>query len=370
MREVVAFDRDLARVREFLALPWRLYQDDPRWIPPFRSGAEATAGLPLPLAHLVEERHFLAYRRGEPVARATAYINGQVSVDGGPLGTVGQFEAEDDPAASDALLDEACHWLAGRGVRTVWGPMNGSIWLPYRFMTRGFDDLPFHGEPYNKPYYPALFERAGFHPFKRWVSVFTGTEATRAMAERTRPRHEQILAAGYRFRALDIRRFREDLLLLRKLVSDSFASFPGFHPIPEEAFVALYGGLRAIALPELIQFLLGPGGEVVGYLCMLPDYPRAIRAMRGQTHLLSRLRFLLARGRPAAYVALYLGITAEEQQRRSGAGGALAHLGCHLAHRDGVTLVSALMAEGSYARAWSRGQEAVVHDYALYRKEI
>lgn len=368
MREVVPFDRDPYRVAEFLALPRRLYRDDPRWIPPFREAAEAAVAGTHALAPLVHQRNFLVYRRGIPVARASAYLNPQVEVDGGPLGTVGQFEAEDDPDAAAAVLDEACFWLAKQGAGAIWGPMNGSIWQPYRFMTSGFDGIPYYGEPYNKPYYPDLFLQAGFEPLKQWTSVFTSGEATRAMADRTRPRYDQALAAGYRFRMLDMHRFRDDLLLLRQLISDSFAGFAGFHAIPEDAFVALYGDLKAIALPELIQFLHGPEGEVVGYLCMLPDFPKGIRAMRGRTHLLAKLRFLLARGKPTAYVALYLGITAAEQARRSGAGGALAHLGCHLADRDGATLVSALMAEGSYARAWSRGQKSVVHEYALYQR--
>lgn len=370
MREVLSFDRESGRVAEFLALPRRLYHGDPRWIPPFRETAEAAATGRHALAGLMEQRNFLAYRGPVPVARATAYINGEVTVDGGSLGTVGQFEGEDDPDAAAALLDEACFWLAARGAKTAWGPMNGSIWQPYRFMTSGFDDMPYYGEPYNKPYYPALFAHAGFEPLKQWTSVFTAGEATKAMADRTRPRYDQALAAGYRFRKLDLAHYRDDLLVLRQLISNSFAGFTGFHAISEEAFVALYGDLKAIALPELIQFLLGPGGDVVGYLCMLPDYPRGIRAMRGRNDLLGKLRFLLARGKPAAYVALYLGITAAEQGRRSGAGGALAHLGCHLAARDGATLVSALMAEGSYARAWSRGQKSVVHEYALYQRAL
>ncbi len=370
MREVVSFDREPGRVAEFLALPWRLYREDPRWIPPFREAAEAAVEGRHALADLLEQRNFLAFRGPVTVGRATAYVNGAVSVDGGPLGTIGEFESAEDPDAANAIVDEACFWLASRGCKTVWGPMNGSIWQPYRFMTGGFEDVPYYGEPYNKPYYPALFEAAGFKPFKQWVSVFTQGEATRAMADRTRKRHDAALEAGYRFRRLDLKRYRDDLLLLRQLISDSFAGFTGFHPISEEAFMTLYGDLKAIALPELIQFLQGPGGEVVGYICMLPDYPQGIRAMDGRTDVLAKMRFLLARGRPTAYVALYLGVTAAEQGRRSGAGGALAHLGCHLAHRDGATLVSALMAEGSYARAWSSGQQSVAHEYALYQRAL
>ncbi|MBM3274584.1 MAG: hypothetical protein FJZ00_05505 [Candidatus Sericytochromatia bacterium] len=370
MYQVVGFDREPARVADFLALPWRLYRDDPRWIPPFRASAEAAATNMHPLGNLLIQRNFLLLRQGAIVARASAVCNPAVQVDGGPLGSVGNFEADDDPDAARSIVEACFEWLHERGCKTAWGPMNGSMWLPYRFMTVGFDDMPFYGEPYNKPYYPELFAYAGFTPLKKWTSVFTEGEAIASMVEKTRPRYEAALECGYRFRQVDYRRFEADLLELRRLISDSFAGFAGFHPIDEQTFLALYGDMKAIALPELVQFLLRPDGEIVGYLCMLPDYPRAIRAMRGKTDLLAKLRFLLARGRPTAYIALYLGITAAEQARRSGAGGALAYKGCYLGHRDSAVLVSALMAEGSYARAWSRGQQATVHEYALYQKVL
>ncbi len=371
MYQVISFDREPARIADFLAVPWHIYRDDPRWIPPFQQAAHDAALGRHPLARFWEQRHFLALRQGAIVARATAYLNGAIRTDAGPVGTVGQFESENDPDAARALLEACFDWLRNRGARTAWGPMNGSIWTPNRFMVKGFADVPFYGEPYNPPYYPHLFAFGGFEPLKRWNSVFTSAEVTRAMAEKTRERHASAHASGYRFRPLRPRKgFEADLLELRRLISDSFSGFTGFHPIPEDAFLALYGEMKAIAIPELVQFLLDPAGDVVGYLCMLPDYPRGIRAMRGKTDLAAKLRFLLRRGKPSAYVALYLGITKAEQARRSGAGGALAYMGCHLASRDGATLVSALMAEGSHARAWSRGQVATVHEYELYQKAL
>ncbi|MBM3268124.1 MAG: hypothetical protein FJZ01_10800 [Candidatus Sericytochromatia bacterium] len=371
MYQVIAFEGEPARVADFLAVPHRIYRGDPRWIPTFDAVDRRDMLGQHPLGAILERRHFLAMRQGAIVARATAFLNTAVHADGAPVGTVGNFEADNDPDAVRAMLEACFAWHRERGVKTVWGPMNGSLWTPNRFMIRGFDDMPFYGEPYNPPYYPELFAFAGFAPVKRWNSVFTDPAATRDMAEKTRPRHDAALAAGYRFRPIDIKKgFLTDLLELRRLVVDAFSGFTGFHEISEQAFVDLYGSIRGIAIPELIQFLHDPAGEIVGYLCMLPDFPRGIRAMRGRADWLGKLRFLLARGRPSSYVALYLGITRAEQARRSGAGGALAHLGCHLAARDGVTLVSALMAEGSFARAWSRGHVARTHEYELYQKSL
>ncbi len=370
MIEIVAFDSERRYVEPFGQLAFRLYKGDRRWIPTFKDELVRDLSPEHPFRDFLDQRNFLITRRGKTVGRVSAFVNRRVQVDGAPLGTLGHFECEDEGAIAKALLDEACDWLRDQGVKTVWGPMNGSMWFPYRFMTKGFEDVPFYGEPYNLPYYPSLFEGAGFEVLKRWSSTFSSGEDLGGMVEKTRPRFDRACEEGYRFRPLDLARFEDDMALLHGLISESFAGFLGFHPIEPETFLALFGGLKPVCIPDLIQFAIGKDGEVVGYACTLPDYPNGVRAMGGETNLWAKLKFLANRGRPTSHITLYLGITADEMKRRSGAGGALAHLTTKRAHEDGVPLVSALMAEDSYARSYSHQRFARVHEYALYRRAI
>lgn len=367
MLTVEAFDG----AREaFMALPGRLYGGDRRWIPPFRKEEEAALSGDHPFRDFLTQRHFLALRDGKPVGRASAFVNPLITEDGAPLGTIGRFECEEDQEAATRLIDIALAWLGTEGVKMVWGPMNGTIWAPYRLMTQGFEAMPFYGEPYNKPYYPQLFEGAGFTAFKHWRSDIVLATDMRPIVAKTRLRYDKALGEGYMVRPLDMRRFDDELAILHLLITDSFAGFAGFHAISKEAFIRLYGGMKALALPDLIQFLHDPQGEVAGYMCILPDYPGAIRAMRGQTHLLAKLRFALAKRKPAHYVVLYLGVSKQEQARRGGAGGAIAYIGAHLIDRDQITLISALMAEDSFARSWTHGRQQSIREYALYKRSI
>jgi len=370
MIEIVAFESERRHVEPFVRLAHDLYRGDRRWLPPFRAEMLRDLSSAHPFRPFLEQRNFLATRHGRPVARVSAFVNNRVTLEDGPLGTLGHFESVDDPAIAEALIDRACTWLRDRGVRTVWGPMNGSVWMSYRFMTGGFEDMPFQGEPYNRPSYPGLFEAAGFEVLKRWQSTFSEGEELRGMVEKTRPRFERALGEGYRFRPLELSRFEDEMATLHRLISDSFAGFLGFHPIEVSTFLELFGGLRALCVPDLIQFALDPDGAIVGYVCSLPDHPRALRALGGETHPLARLRFLLSRGRPAQHVTIYLGLVEAEQRRRSGLGGALAHLTTRSAHEAGVPLVSALMAEDSLARSYSHQRTNRVHTYALYSRSL
>jgi hypothetical protein len=75
--------------------------------------------------------------------------------DGTAVGLIGFFECVEDPVVATVLLDAARDWLREEhGLQRIWGPMNFDIWHSYRFMTRGFDQVPFYGEPDNKACYP------------------------------------------------------------------------------------------------------------------------------------------------------------------------------------------------------------------------
>lgn len=362
-------DRQPDLLETFLQLPHQVYRRDPHWVAPFTQQVRDRLGSGHPFKDFLEQRHFLVVKGDRPIARATAYINGQVRLDGRPLGMLGQFDGLDDAEAAKTLADRALTWLADKGVKAVWGPMDGSLWLNYRLMTEGFDRMPFYGEPYNAPYYPRLFEAMGFEPFKSWKSTFSTGDGIQAMAEKTKPRYDKAIALGYRFRTLDMKRFDDELKLLYGLISQSFSGFTGFHPISEAVFSELFRGLKAIADPRLIYFALDPEGVVVGYSCVLPDLAPAVGHMRGKTDLWAKVRFAVAR-RARAHIALYLGITPEEQAKRTGTGGALAYLTTSTSHASGLPLISALMAEGSFAANYGRESIDCTHRYALYARDL
>jgi hypothetical protein len=72
----VAPVQDDAALREFLRLPWRLYQDDPYWVPPIlshqRDFLDKNRG---PFFEFGEAQYFLAYVDGKPAGRISAHVN-------------------------------------------------------------------------------------------------------------------------------------------------------------------------------------------------------------------------------------------------------------------------------------------------------
>src|SRR5262245_24308791 len=162
-------DRD--GLAEFIEFPWKVYANDPSWIPPLReqvffelSGASA-------FSRYGRHQLFLCESDGQLAGRIAAVINPKlVDGTGNLFGQLGYFECIDDSGIAAALVEAGIGWLRTQGAHQVLGPMNGGAHRLHRFMTRGFDRSPFLFEPRNPPYYPKLFEQCGFTPAHRWYS--------------------------------------------------------------------------------------------------------------------------------------------------------------------------------------------------------
>jgi hypothetical protein len=140
--------------RAFLTFPWRIYRDDPLWVPPL-----------LPeRAREIDPRQGIFFRRGE----AEFWIAWQGGV---PVGTIcaaedrtynelgalheclfGFFECVDDYAVAGAMLDRAREWARARGVEALVGPFHLSREDRYGVLVEGRDRPPVllcgHTPPY------------------------------------------------------------------------------------------------------------------------------------------------------------------------------------------------------------------------------
>ena len=264
----------------FAELPQRLYADDRRWIPVPAEHTRRLLSSDNPFFRYGELEAFLALDGDRPVGRCAAMINPRLQRDGETIGLVGFFEAEDRDEISEALLREACSWLRERGRRRIWGPMNFSMWHGYRLMTRGFDQSPFFGEPYNPPHYPRHFERFGFTPLARYYSWDLGEEHIREFWEKASPFLPALEAAnkGYRIEPIRLDRYDEEVVRIHGVLSESFSNVLEYSPIDADEMLAIFEGYDEFMIPELARIVISPEGEDVGYLATYPDIAPLLRA--------------------------------------------------------------------------------------------
>lgn len=306
------------RVKAFIELSWRLHAGDPQWIPPFRAELERLLSPANPFFSYGRMRNFVAMDGGRPVARCSAIINRRMSHGGKPIGQLGFYESEPRADASAAVLDAAMAWLKEQKLDQVFGPMNFSIWHSYRFMTRGFERDPFAGEPRNPPHYPEHFQALGFSPVARFFTWDLTEEPLRRLqaAARAMGNPAALGEAGLHLRHLRLDAFDQELVHVYRLLVGAFSDSVGYTHVELDEFLPLYGGAKAILVPELVPLLWTADERAVGIGYLFPDYAEAIRRMNGSTGLLSKLRFLLAKRSPDRLVMHTVAI--EKEYRKKG----------------------------------------------------
>jgi hypothetical protein len=370
---LTSFRFDPSLTREFIDFGYSLYRRDARWIPPFRRTIARQFSPDYFFYKKAgnDHRHFLAYHGRRVVGRVSAMVNAVLKDgDGTAVGLIGFFECVEDPTVAAALLDAARNWLrAEHGLQRIWGPMNFDIWHGYRFLTKGFDQAPFYGEPDNKPYYPDYFERVGFARRRTWVSLeIRGRPALESLIVRGKAQHALLVERGYRFVPAENLDSRADMKKLFDLMSRSFDGFLGYTPLAFEEFEMLSGRLKyALAMP-MSFFVYDETGGLVAFTLTFYELSAAVRAMKGRENPLSLAKFLFHRRRARRLNFYAAGMIPEAQAKGTGLGRAGLYSVVDQALRRGYEdIIFALMAKENRVQGLFRrsGQEAQ-KEYVLY----
>ena len=271
--------------KAFVDLPFRLYKDDPNWVPPLKGEA---LGLITPekngwYSH-AKAQLFLAERDGRVVGRISAHIDtlalGMPAAQGfGPgVGQWGLMEAEDEGVFT-ALLARAEDWLRGQGMTRALGPISQSIWEEPGLLVRGFDHPPTIMMGHAKPEYQGWIERAGYTVAKRLQTY--ELDITKPFP----PIVQRIIASGeknprIRIREVDKRRFDEEAATILGILNDAWSDNWGFVPLTPPEIKDVGVKLKPIVFNDLIR-IAELDGKPVAFMITLPDLNEPVKPLNG-----------------------------------------------------------------------------------------
>jgi GNAT superfamily N-acetyltransferase len=283
-----------AQQKRFVNLPWRIYRDDPCWMPPLIMSQEELLGFrPCPFYEKSKSRSFLATRGGTDVGRITAIVNaGHIERYNEQRGFFGFFECDDDPAAAKALFDAAKDWLHAQGMRTIRGPANPSLNYECGLLIEGFDTPPFFMMTHNKPYYARLIEANGFgkiedlYAFWGKLSMLSSLDSKLGvMVEGVKERF------GVKVRPLDRSRFDEEVRMFLDIYNSSLGGTWGFVPLSPAEVKHMAASLKHLIVPELALVAEVDGKPIGSVFCLL-DYNPRIKAINGRLFPFGFLKLL------------------------------------------------------------------------------
>ena len=271
--------------KAFVDLPFRLYADDPNWVPPLKSEA---LGLITPekngwFSH-AKAQLFLAERGGRVVGRISAHIDTlalDMAVDKGfgpGCGQFGLLDAEDKGIA-DTLIATAEAWLRDQGMNRVIGPISMSIWEEPGLLIEGYDHPPTVMMGHAKPEYRGWIEDAGYRPVKQLMTYELD------ITQEFPPIVKRIIQSGERnprivVREVDKSKFKEEVAIILAILNDAWSDNWGFVPLTEPEIDDVGVKLKPIVFNDLIR-IAELDGKPVAFMITLPDLNEAIAPLKG-----------------------------------------------------------------------------------------
>ncbi len=266
--------RDKADRAAFIELPYRLHADDGTWVPPLRLERADTLN-PKKNHYLqrAEVQLWLAKRGNRIVGRISAQIDPFVAkMRSAEEGHFGWLAAEDDPEVTAALLRTAESWLAERGVRRIFGPLNFSTNQETGLLVDGRDTPPMLLMGHDLPHLAGQLEAQGYAKAR---DVFAYLLEEKDSAPSVAPARK-----GLTIRQINMKDFKGDVLRLGEIFNDAWSDNWGFVPLAPSEIEALASELRPIVDKRLVWFAEHDGAPVAFIVC-LPNINEAISDLGG-----------------------------------------------------------------------------------------
>ena len=315
--------RSRGELMRFIKLPWRLYRNEPLWVPPLISERKRHLDCSRnPFFEHAEAEYFLAWRDGEPVGRITAHVDQRFNeFQQNDWGLFGFFECEPDHDAAQALLATAEGWLRDRGRDRMVGPMDFTTNHECGLLVEGHEREPQILEFWHHPYYAELLERYGLVKamdlYKWELHLDTALSNTLPvifeLAEKVEPEH------GVRIRHMRKRDFQQEVRRFMEVYNAAWERNWGFVPLTDSELEHYAKELKPL-LDEHWAMIAEKDGETVGAALTLPDYNQVLKHLNGRLLPFGWLKALLARRRIDRVRVFALGVKPEYQHTGVAAG--------------------------------------------------
>jgi hypothetical protein len=307
--------------KQFARFPWTIYKDDPNWVAPiYMDRLTLLNPEKHPFHEHADVQYFMAFRGEELVGTISAQVNHRHNEHfHDKVGFFGFFEMVDDYAVAQALLQAAAEWLRAQGMDAMRGPESFSQNEECGLLVGGHDGPPRVLMTYNPPYYQDFLERAGFEKAQdlyAWdlrTTIFD-LDVQRLPRKFLRVAEEAKKRENLTIRPLNMKRFDEDVELIKQVYNAAWEQNWGFVPFTDHEIEHLAGEVKMFADPDLVH-LAFVDGEPVGISVGLPDVYQALVKARPQPNIWSLpwtlVKFLWHRRKIDAFRLWAMGVLPE-----------------------------------------------------------
>ena len=245
------------------------------------------------------------------------------------------------------------------GLKKLVGPIDGSIWIKYRFKIDNFNREPYTCEPYNRKGYKVNWEDNGYKVCEEYISNYMRVPTE--CSEKEDKLLERFKKRGYEIVTLREKKFKYVIGEIYDLMIRLYSGFPMFKGITKEQFMELYSPLSKI-LNEDMVFLAYKNDVLKGFSISLPNYSNLINDLS----LMNIIRIKSIKKNSKEFVVLYLGADSDSM----GLGVVLAILNQRYFVEHKCTSITALIHKGNTPEKYYSDLVSCQSNYVLLSKEL
>ncbi|MBV6397177.1 MAG: hypothetical protein HFACDABA_02782 [Anaerolineales bacterium] len=271
--------------KTFLAFPWRIYKNDPFWVPPLMNARAKTID-PMRGTFFKDgvAEFFLACKDGQPAGTLCLAEEKQRTRHLGHAECMyGFFECIEDYAVFEAMFQHAESWARARAMTCLYGPYNLDREDSRGILVEGRDRPPAIYLAHHPPYYHQFFERYGFVQHDdEGVAYAVEIDLSSPRMQRLSRVAERVRAKNPNFtvRGANLNDKEAELDRILHLQNIGLAHFPNHVPYTRSDIESIILPLLDIVDLELVLFA-EDNGKPAGFFPGVPNFNEILIHLNG-----------------------------------------------------------------------------------------
>jgi GNAT superfamily N-acetyltransferase len=281
----------------FVKFPFKLYKDNPYWVPPLISDEKNTLDKNKnPAFEFSDAELWLAYKDGELAGRIAGIIShSYIKKWGNRYARFGWIDFIDDPEVSKALLETVENWAKENGLEGVHGPLGFCDLDKEGLLIEGFDKPGTFITIYNYPYYVDHIEALGYKKDAEWIELEIkipkedDLKKISMLAQKAKDK--------YGLSVVPLKKSKDVLPYVNQvfdLLNKGYEHLYGVVPITRKQVDSYVKQFFSFLNPDYICIIKGQDGEIAGFGISMPSLTKAAQKSKGRLFPTGFIHFLNA----------------------------------------------------------------------------
>ncbi len=289
--------RNKRQLDTFITFPFKLYKNNPYWVPPLISDEKFTFDKKKnPAFEFSDAELWLAYKDGKVAGHIAGIISySYIKKWGNKYARFGWIDFIDDPDVSKALLETVEEWAKKNGMDGIHGPLGFCDLDKEGMLVEGFEEMGTFITIYNSPYYMNHMEALGYVKDAEWIeleiTVPDNDIAEKISALSQRAKEKYGLSVVPLKKSKDVLPYAKEIF---DLLNKGYEHLYGVVPITPKQVDGYVKQFFSYVNVDYICIVKDKDGRIAGFGIIMPSLTRAAQKSRGRLFPTGFIHFLNA----------------------------------------------------------------------------